>query len=253
MFKIAGEISGALASEAAGAMKPYYEHAGITIYHGDCREVLPYLTADACVTDPPYGINLVTKTSDYTGSKYFDAGASLLASTLYSDEPSQIRELIQQVMPLLLGIIDRALVFCGPRMIWAYPEPAGIGCVFIPSGAGRSAWGFQYFQPILFYGKDPYLADGKGGQPNSFRTEQPNLEHFDHPCPKPISWMNWAVNRASRPGETVVDPFMGSGTTLRACKDRGRNAIGIEIEERYCEIAAKRLAQEVLDFTAVEA
>ena len=66
------------------------------------------------------------------------------------------------------------------------------------------------------------------------------------PRPKPLPWMKWAVALVSRPGETVIDPFMGSGTTLRAAKDLGRRAIGIEIEERYCEIAAKRLGQEVL-------
>ncbi len=67
-----------------------------------------------------------------------------------------------------------------------------------------------------------------------------------HPCPKPMPWLTWLVGLTSRPGETVIDPFMGSGTTLRAAKDLGRKAIGIEIEERYCEIAVKRLSQETL-------
>jgi len=100
--------------------------------------------------------------------------------------------------------------------------------------------------PILYYGKDPFLQDGKGGRPNSLRDEQPNREVIDHPCPKPIKWMRWAVSRASREGETILDPFMGSGTTLRAAKDLGRKAIGIELSERYCEIAVRRLQQSVL-------
>ena len=131
-------------------------------------------------------------------------------------------------------------------MLWAYPEPEALGCIFTPNGAGRCSWGFQCVHPVLFYGKDPFLADGKGSRPNSWRTEQPNLEHFEHPCPKPEGWMRWAVNRASRISETILDPFMGSGTTLVAAKRLGRKAIGIEIEECYCEIAAKRLSQGAL-------
>jgi site-specific DNA-methyltransferase (adenine-specific) len=227
-------------------VKPYYEGGGITIYHGDCREVLPSLVADVAITDPPYGIGLVTKTSDYRDSKAFDAGASLRASVLYEDDPVQVRALIGEVMPPLLALAPRALVFSGPSMLWAYPEPRAIGCVFTMAGAGRSPWGFQCMHPVLFYGSDPYLQDGLGGRPNSLKDDQPNREHFDHPCPKPIHWMRWAVSRASRVGETVIDPFAGTGTTLRAAKDLGRKAIGIEIEEKYCEIAAKRLAQEVL-------
>lgn len=230
-------------------MKPYYDHAGITIYHGDCRGVLPRVSANVLVTDPPYGVGLTTKTSDYRGSSAFDDGESLRASVLYEDSPECISALIADAIPLALGRTERGLVFCGPAMLWRYPEPRAVGCVYVPNGAGRCAWGFQCFQPILFYGKDPFLADGKGGRANSFRTEQPNLEKIDHPCPKPLAWMTWAINRASRVGETVLDPFMGSGTTLRAAKDLGRRCIGIEIEERYCEIAAKRLSQEVMDFS----
>jgi site-specific DNA-methyltransferase (adenine-specific) len=227
--------------------EPYYEHAGITIYNGDCREIAPLLTADVVITDPPYGISLKTKTSDYRQSLFFDKGESLRASTLYSDEPEAVRELIAQTMPMLIERFRRALVFCGPAMLYAYPEPRAIGSVFTPNGAGRSPWGFQCSHPILYYGRDPYLVDQRGGRPNAFRDEQPNGEAIDHPCPKPIKWMRWAVERASRPGETVLDPFAGSGTTLRAAKDYGRKAIGIELEERYCEIAARRLAQEVLE------
>jgi site-specific DNA-methyltransferase (adenine-specific) len=215
--------------------EPYYSEDGITIYHGDCREILPGLTADALITDPPYGVGLVKKN-----------GASLRASVLYEDSPEYVSQLIRKAIPPALKVCDRALIFCGTRMMFAYPEPTAIGCVFTPSGAGLSPWGFQVMHPILFYGADPYLADGKGSRPNGFRTERPNLEKVDHPCPKPLPWMTWAVNRASRLGETILDPFMGSGTTLLAARLDGRRAIGIEIEERYCEIAVERLAQGVL-------
>jgi site-specific DNA-methyltransferase (adenine-specific) len=229
-------------------MIPYYEDEAVIIYHGDCRNILPGLSADVAITDPPYGVGLVRKTSDYRNSRAFDAGESLKASRLYQDDPDYVRELVAEVMPLLLSRVSRALVFPGTRMLYAYPEPRAIGGVFTPNGAGHSPWGFQLVHPILYYGRDPFLEDGKGSRPNGFRTEQPNKERVDHPCPKPMSWMTWAVERASRPGETVLDPFAGSGTTLAAAKACGRKSIGIEIEERYCEIAAKRMGQEVLDF-----
>src|SRR5690606_38174308 len=174
-------------------MTPYYEHNGITIYHGDCREVLPEIDADVLITDPPYGIGLTTKTSDYRGSASFDNGESLRASVLYSDDPESVRDMVREVIPMILSKVVRGLVFPGPSLLWSYPEPASIGSVFMPNGAGRCSWGFQCMHPVLFYGKDPFLQDGKGGRPNSFRTEQPNREQIDHPCPKPIEWMLWAV------------------------------------------------------------
>jgi site-specific DNA-methyltransferase (adenine-specific) len=227
-------------------MTPYYEQDGITIYHDDCRDVLPTLASvDLLLTDPPYGIGLVTKTSDFRGSDRFDNGRSLQASTLYEDDPDDIRALIADVIPAALALAKRGMVFCGPAMLWAYPEPRAVGCVFNVNGAGRSAWGFQCMHPVLYYGKDPFLEDGKGGRPNSLKDEQPNREKVDHPCPKP---MRWAVARASREGETILDPFAGSGTTLVAAKALGRKAIGIEREERYCDQAIKRLQQSVMVF-----
>lgn len=232
-------------------MTPYYEDDAVTIYHGDCRELVASVAADVVITDPPYGVNLTTKTSDYRQSRAFDNGESLRASVLYPDDPETIRELIAAVIAPLVERVGRALIFPGTRLLHSYPQPAAIGGVFTSNGAGQSSWGFQCLHPILYYGSDPFLADGRGSRPNGFATEQPNREGLDHPCPKPLSWMRWSVARASRPGETVLDPFAGTGTTLRAAKDHGRRAIGIEIEERYCEIAARRCAQEVLPLEGI--
>ena len=215
-----------------------------TLYLGNCLEILPTLgRVDAVVTDPPYGIGLQTKTSDYRGSKKFDAGESLRASVVYDDEPEMIRKLIADFMPVVLGLAERVVVFCGPAMLWAYPEPASIGSVYTPNGAGRTAWGFQCTHPVLFYGKDPFLQDGKGGRPNSWRYEQPTQEKVDHPCPKPLAWMRWALGRATRPDETILDPFMGSGTTGVAALQLGRKFIGIEIDPGYFDIACKRIEE----------
>lgn len=227
-------------------MKPYYEDEWVTLYHADCREVLPQVSADVAVTDPPYGIGLIQKTSAVPVVGKKNRRPVETASVTYDDDPQAVRKLVGEVMPLMLSRVDRAVVFPGPASLWAYPEPTAIGCVFTPNGAGRSPWGFQCMHPVLFYGRDPYLVDGRGSRPNSMRTEQPNKEKIDHPCPKPLRWMTWAVARASREGETVIDPFAGSGTTLVAAKALGRKSIGVELEERYCELAVQRLAQQAL-------
>jgi site-specific DNA-methyltransferase (adenine-specific) len=226
-------------------MKPYFETDLGVLYHGDCLEIMPQLEpVDLVLTDPPYGVGFVKKTSDYRQSNNFDNGESLRASELYRDTPEHVRELIKNAIPLALSLSDRAIIFSGPANMFAYPEPKTIGAVFTPNGAGRSPWGFQCSHPILYYGKDPFLSDGKGSRPNGFKTEQPNKEKIDHPCPKPILWMLWAINRGSRLNETILDPFLGSGTTAVACEQLNRRWIGIEISEKYCEIAAKRIERE---------
>lgn len=212
-------------------MKPYYEHAGITIYHGDCREILPMLNADVLITDPPYGVDFEGKNTKHTDRQ--DEGYTTF------DCP----EIGAKIVALALKQVKRGLVFPGIRQMFRYPEPYDVGCVFCPSGAGRGRWGWVCFNPVFFYGKRARI-----------ESYPASIESFDtapqsgHPCPKPERWMKWAVGLASLEGELVLDPFMGSGTTLRAAKDLGRRAIGIEIEEKYCEIAAKRLSQEVLAF-----
>lgn len=222
-------------------MKPYYDHKGITIYHGDCRDVLPHVTADALVTDPPYGVNL----GDHLAAKDGRRDRVLVKGRYASYEDTH-ENLLAIVVPAIadaLKIVRRGLVFCAGTKIGAFPEPDAIGGVYLPSGRGRSSWGFTGLALCMLYGQAPALE--KGAKPTVLRSTE-RADKNGHPCPKPIGWMRWAVSMASLDSETVIDPFMGSGTTLRAAKDLGRRAIGIEIEERYCEIAAKRLSQEVL-------
>jgi DNA modification methylase len=204
---------------------------------GDAREILPTCArADVLITDPPYGIGLTEKTS------YRDHSENRASST-YGDDPEYVRGLIRTFIPAVLAKTERALIFCGPAMLREYPEPASIGSVLALSYSGRTAWGFQCTHPVLFYGKDPFLADGKGGRPNSLRGDWPKTEEVDHPCPKPVAWMQWAVGRASRIGETVIDPFAGSGTTGVACVNMGRKFIGIEGVESYFDIACRRISE----------
>lgn len=214
------------------------------IVEGDCLSVLPLMgegCVDVVVTDPPYGVGLKVKNNDYRQSPHFDHGESMRASRVYNDEPAYVAQLIHLVMPRILRVSMRAVIFCGPAMMYEYPKPDGIGCVYTPNGAGSSSWGFQCCHPIIYYGKDPFLLRGRGRRPNSFRTEQPNKQKIDHPCPKPLEWMVWSINRASFPGDLVLDPFAGSGTTGVACLQRNRRFIGIEIDPAYCTIARERL------------
>lgn len=229
-------------------MTPYYEQDGITIFHADCRNVLPLLDLPAIhsvITDPPYGTNFSGKAAvQRTGGRWTK---KLPGGYSFTDDPQYVRSVVVPIIVALCTEIRSVVVTPGVRNAWLYPQPDDLGTWFTPSGNGMSSWGFVCSHPILYYGRDPYLAARLGGRPNSTGYHWPNDANTSgHPCAKPISFMKWLVNRASLPGEMVLDPFMGSGTTLRSAKDLGRKAIGIEIEERYCEIAVKRLQQQVL-------
>jgi site-specific DNA-methyltransferase (adenine-specific) len=208
---------------------PYYERNGVTLYHGDSRELLPLVKATVLVTDPPYGVGFSGKATKHT------SGNSGGYTT--PDDPDIGPEIVRLALPL----VKRGAVFPGQRNLFAYPVAQDIGGVYCPSGAGMGSWGFRCFHPVLFYGKRP-PGTIRPSCIESFDVAEPN----GHPCPKPIRWMRWAIAMTCRPGDVPVDPFAGSGTTLRAAKDLGFQAVGIEREERYCEIAARRLEQDVL-------
>lgn len=213
--------------------KPYYQDSAVTLYHGDCRELIPLLGAfDLVLTDPPYGLaGAATDKNDYES---------------FSDDADETTALVLKVLELcnVLGG-GRIVMTPGQAQMFKYPTPKAVGSFFYPAGSGSCSWGFVGWQPIFYYGKDPYLQKGKGRAMNSFAsTEQ--AEKNGHPCPKPEQQWKWLLNRCSFEGERVLDPFAGSGTTGRACKDLGRKCVMIEREEKYCEIAARRMGQEVL-------
>lgn len=211
-------------------MTPYYQDSAVTIYHGDCLEIVPTLGMfNLLLTDPPYGLS--------------GAQTEKNAYASYSDNSEETIEMVKHL--LSLNRWERAVFTPGQSLMFKYPEPTAIGSFFYPAGAGSCSWGFVCWQPIFYYGKDPVLQDGKGRRANSLSsTEQ--AEKNGHPCPKPIMAWTWLLERASRKGETILDPFGGSGTTGRAAKDLGRKAVLIEREEKYCKIAARRMGQEVL-------
>jgi site-specific DNA-methyltransferase (adenine-specific) len=230
-------------------MTPYYCDAasGTTIYHGDCRDVLPLIDADVLVTDPPYGVNIGGPDIGKNGSGARH-GLAKARYDVYEDTYENFLAVVVPGVGMALERVRRGAIFSGPHL-QDMPKAQAIGGVYCPAGSGRHAWGFKTFLPVLFYGKDPLLY--WGARPNVLVSTA--VADKIGPTPKPLEWMRWLVGFTSTPDETIIDPFAGSGTTLRAAKDLGRRAIGIEISERYCELAAKRLAQGVLPFSAVAA
>jgi DNA modification methylase len=196
---------------------------------GDCLEVMaafpPCFRVDAVVTDPPYGVEFVGKATKHTGASGGYTGGD--------------NELGPSVVEMALKIAERAVIFPGSRLMFDYPRPYEIGCVYCPSGAGLGRWGFTTMHPMLYYGKGlPHTRQAPSGF-HSFATSEPN----GHPCPKPVKWMEWAIAKCSLPGHTILDPFMGSGTTGVACAKLGRKFIGIEIDPGYFDIACRRVEE----------
>ena len=196
-------------------MTPYYDQDRITIYHGDCREVLPLLpTCDLLLTDPPYGLGIAKNP------------VRQAHEPLDWDNARPTSELIG----LCLSMASTQVIWGGNYfglpasqcfLVWDKGQPQDFSLAMC-----EQAWTNAKMPAKLF--RKSVL---------SYRKQ--------HPTEKPVELMKWVMSLFSS-AETIIDPFMGSGTTLVAAKELGRKAIGIEIEERYCEIAAKRLAQGVL-------
>jgi site-specific DNA-methyltransferase (adenine-specific)/modification methylase len=214
-------------------MKPYYVDESVTIWNADCRDVLPTLApVDLVLTDPPYGI---AYSPGAGGKGWAPNGKVWVGDNLVTgdDEPFDPTPLLQYERLILWGANHYA-----NRLP---PSPTWL------------VWHKRWFNDPLT-GTD--FADVEmawtnlGGPARCYRHEWNGLlrasqrgEHH-HPTEKPVAVMRWCIQRfPQQPELPILDPFMGSGTTLRAAKDLGRKAIGIEIEERYCEIAAKRMSQ----------
>lgn len=226
--------------DMTGCMKPDFERGDVRLYLGDSRLILPQLEEhiDAVVVDPPYGVGLKGKRTKREASLVNDGYADLV------DDASTIQEVVLPVMRHCLDAYGRVVCFPGIRAMYQYPEPADVGGVFNPSGAGLGRWGFTCWHPILYYGKDPYLANGMGHRPNGFQDIAAGEKAKVHPCAKPIRWMEFAVTKAALERETVLDPFMGSGTTGIACLRLGRKFVGIEQHPPYFAEAVSRLERE---------
>ena len=207
-----------------------------TLYLGDCLKVLPTLASvDAVVTDPPYGIEGGTGgTSKARGRGNYEG-----AFTSADDTPAFIAGVVVPAIRLCLDRARSVVVTPGNKNFCLYPQPDSFGSMYQPQGTGAQRWGWCDSQPIFYYGKSPI--QGLRLEACTFRVVTADECQNGHPCPKPLSFITKLVGKASLKDETVLDPFMGSGTTGVACANLGRKFIGIEITEAYFDIACERI------------
>ncbi len=208
--------------------KPYYQDDAVTLYHGDCREILPFLGRfDLLLTDPPYGIG-EAKGRNKTRSCL--AVSRDYGSATWDDAPPDP------------WVLEMARANCAKQIIF------GGNYFNLPPCKGPLVWDKQ--------NGESDFADGEMAWNNlgtALRIKRhlwhgmlrKGGEERDHPTQKPLEIMSWCIGLAGDV-QTILDPFAGSGTTGRAAKDLGRKCVLIEREEKYCEIAARRMAQEVL-------
>jgi len=217
-------------------MKPYYQDEWVTIYHGDCREILPTLEkVDLVLTDPPYNPGIL---KDIYHKRTRQPKTSMAPKRIYPDswDSFDATEIIMD------------LTNC-PMIVWGgnnFPLPPSLCWLVWDKLNGSNdfsdcelAWTNLPFQGIRIF---RWLWSGAIMQQPETRL---------HPTMKPLALMKWCIKKADE-ADIILDPFMGSGTTLRAAKDLNRHCIGIEIEEKYCEIAAKRCSQSVFNFSEGE-
>ena len=213
-------------------MEPYYQDDFATIYHGDCREVVPALDDSVALvlTDPPYGIGWKPRVNH------------------------QDQRWVDERLDISFALVGAHHCIWGGNYFSDLLAPSESWLVWI-----KRPDGFNFDEDVRSYAVMEMAWTDYGGKPRmkhltwdgGMRAGDASNRTFAHPAQKPLELMRWCITLAPPDVGTVLDPFMGSGTTLRAAKDAGRRCIGIEIDEAYCEIAAKRLAQEVLDFGGV--
>lgn len=216
---------------------PYYQDEWVTLYHADCRELLSAFRVDGVVTDPPYGINWSVE----GGGKRSNSRARhrrSFAPIVGDDAPFDPAPLLAMGLPTILFGANH------------YADR-------LPANSGWIVWDKRVGMASTDQSDCELIWTNLGGAARMFRhvwnggirpvEDRSSAKAWGvlHPTQKPISLMRWLVKRC--PGEIIFDPYAGSGTTLRAAKDIGKRCVGIEIEERYCEVAAKRCAQEVLE------
>ena len=219
---------------------PYYADESVTLYHGDCREITDWLAADTLVTDPPYGISLCQRSLTGRGERLLITGETLTRQS--SDRIIPAAHVALRDETLNMWSSRPALVFGS----WRAPRPPGTQMRLVwdketPGLGGVGPWRQSDEEIYVVNWPNPKFASRPHG--TVIRHPPCPVGDRDHPTPKPIGLMQRLISECSG---VIADPFAGSGSTLIAARDLGYRAVGVEIEERYCELIVKRLAQEAL-------
>lgn len=234
---------------------PYYQDDLVTLYHGDCREfvdALPDRDVDLVLTDPPFD----ERTHSMARSNAHSATAGGRALSGSQREFAHWTHDEHVALFSNLGRITRLWVVASLATSTAFKfdldPPPGLRCLRIAAwiktnpmpmiSSDRPAMGWE---PIACLIREDEKPRWHGGAKHA-NYVGPTSQGSGHPTQKPLPMVSSLVRQFSAEGEVVFDPFAGTGTTLRAAKDEGRRAVGVELDERYCEIAAKRLTQDTL-------
>lgn len=221
---------------------PYFEKDGVTLYHGDCREVLPELQSDSfdlVVTDPPYLVSCTGRWGSDWGVIEGDADPSWVLP-VYRELWRTLRS--DSLCVSFYGWPSADVFF----QAWASSgfRPVSVLALI------KARWGLGHFTRAQ-HEQAYLLAKGRPKKPETAISDVliwDDIAQHLHPNQKPLGAISRLISTFSLSGATVFDPFCGSGTTLVAARNLGRRAVGIEIEERYCNLTALRLSQQVFEF-----
>jgi site-specific DNA-methyltransferase (adenine-specific) len=220
----------------SSSREPYYSDDLVTLYHGDCLEVTEWLSADVLVTDPPYGMAFV--------SNYGSGSRRPIANDRDAAVRDRTLQLWGNARPWLMFGTWRVARPSGTAQVLVWDKTDGVG-----PGMGDLDAAFGTSHEEIYLGGEWRKKTARRGSVirTAYAMGNPSglVARSGHPTPKPTDLMELLLAASSG---VVADPFAGSGSTLVAAKALGRRAIGVELEERYCETAARRLAQDVLEF-----
>lgn len=224
-------------------MKPYYEDADVTLWHGDCRDLQAWRSADVLVTDPPYGI--AWETGNLGARRRNGTGASRGRKGIANDIDTSVRDAVLGLWgdrpSMVFGSLSLAPP-AGTRQVLVYRKPSDAGI------RGTTAGFVRDLEAVYLIGPWP---SGIGGRTSLLTTGARVVGNptgmaarYGHPHAKPVDVLELLL--AACPSGIVADPCAGAGSTLIAARNQGRRAVGVELEERYCEAIVRRLAQDVL-------